>query len=187
MNFANIYCLISTNVQHASVDAIVSTWRNAIPHLCFISTSISDDIAPDCPSAAICHTTTTSNGISVGDPASTAILTSTSDVVGQHNKTGGITSGAVFAKSIVMLSAIIRGHSLQQTHMQNSIVCMILIQKLLLCPLRAQTVLPFPLPFSRCYERAQLPFQTAQQKMVPILTDSLNVTFVVAMSAWHQL
>ena len=41
--------------------AVFSTWRNSIPHLCFLRTSMSA-----CPSAAICHTATKCNGILVG-------------------------------------------------------------------------------------------------------------------------
>jgi len=40
------------------VGAITFTWRNSVAHLCFICTSMSDGILSDCPSTAICHTTT---------------------------------------------------------------------------------------------------------------------------------
>ena len=67
---AHIHCLVSRNIQKASVivtmDAVFSTWRNSVPHLCFIHTSTSDTILPDCPSAAICHIATKCNGILVG-------------------------------------------------------------------------------------------------------------------------
>ena len=43
-----------------------SVWRNSVPHLCFICTSMSDAILTVCPSAAICLTETTWNGILVG-------------------------------------------------------------------------------------------------------------------------
>ena len=49
-----------------SVGTIFSTWTNSVPHLCFIHTSMSDTIVSECPSAAICHTATTWNWISVG-------------------------------------------------------------------------------------------------------------------------
>ena len=40
--------------QRMSVGAIFSTWRNSIPHICIIHTSMSDAISSDCCSAAIC-------------------------------------------------------------------------------------------------------------------------------------
>jgi len=40
--------------------------RNSIPHLCFVCTSMSDTAVSDCPSAAICHTATTWDGVLVG-------------------------------------------------------------------------------------------------------------------------
>ena len=50
-----------------SVGAIFSTWRNSVTHLCFLCTSMSDTILSDCPSAAMCHmTTTTCDRILVG-------------------------------------------------------------------------------------------------------------------------
>ena len=61
---ANIHCLVSVNVQQASMNVTgcnFSTWRNSITHLCFIRTSMSD-----CPSAVICRTATKFNGILVG-------------------------------------------------------------------------------------------------------------------------
>ena len=49
-----------------SVGAIFSTWRNSVPHLCFIRTSTPDAILSDCPSAAVWHTATKWNGKLVG-------------------------------------------------------------------------------------------------------------------------
>ena len=66
---ANIHCLVSVNVQQASMNVIgcnFSAWRNSITHLCFICTSMSDAILSDCPSAVICHTATKFNGILAG-------------------------------------------------------------------------------------------------------------------------
>jgi len=66
---ANTHCLVSVNVQQASVmslGAIFSAWRNSITHLCFIRTSMSDAILSDCSSAVICRTATKFNGILVG-------------------------------------------------------------------------------------------------------------------------
>ena len=40
-------------------------WRNSVSHLCSVHTSMSDAILSDCPSAAICHTTTEYNRILV--------------------------------------------------------------------------------------------------------------------------
>ena len=67
-----------------------STWRNSIPHLRFIHTSMSDAILSDCPSAAICHTATNVTEYWWEGSTSTAIPpTSVSDVVGRHGKVGG--------------------------------------------------------------------------------------------------
>ena len=53
-----------------------------------ISTSMSDAILSECPSAAICHMAP-----NVGEGSTSAAIppTSASDSVGQHNKIGGIT------------------------------------------------------------------------------------------------
>ena len=49
-----------------STGTIFSEWRNLISHLCFVHTLMSDAIVSECPSAAVCHTTTTCNGMLVG-------------------------------------------------------------------------------------------------------------------------
>ena len=49
-----------------STGTIFSAWRNSVTHLCFILTSIWDTVLSHCPSAAICCTATTCNGILVG-------------------------------------------------------------------------------------------------------------------------
>ena len=71
--------------------------EGVITHLCFIFISMSDTTLSESPSAAICHTATeywwkgtTSTAISP---------TSASDIMGQHNKIGGITFGAAFMLS----------------------------------------------------------------------------------------
>ena len=56
---------------------------------------MSDAILLDCPSAVICRTATEFNGILAGRFNLYCISTTfASDVVGQHNKIGGITFGA---------------------------------------------------------------------------------------------
>ena len=40
-----------------------SAWRNSVAHVCFRHTSMSDTVLSDCPSAAICPTVITRNGI----------------------------------------------------------------------------------------------------------------------------
>ena len=59
---AYIHCLVFINIKHMSVKVsgyrFFSTGRNSTTHLCFMSTSTSDAILSDRPSAAICHTTT---------------------------------------------------------------------------------------------------------------------------------
>ena len=78
-----------------TVGAIFSAWRNSIPHLCFICTSMSDAILSGCPSAAICHMATTCSAIWTRRFSLYCYTTtSTSDTVTQYNKTGGITFGA---------------------------------------------------------------------------------------------
>jgi len=56
----------SVNVEECQWVPFFLPWRNSVPHLCFICTSTSGAILPDCPSAAICHTATTRNRILLG-------------------------------------------------------------------------------------------------------------------------
>jgi len=66
---AQIPCFFSLNIQQALMNVNgchFSTWRNSGPPLCFISTSLSDCILSDCPSAAICCMTKKHNRILVG-------------------------------------------------------------------------------------------------------------------------
>jgi hypothetical protein len=68
-----------------------------VTHLCFVRTSILDAILSDCPSAAICRTITELKNYWREDSTSTAIPPASAfDVVGQHNKIGGIIFGAPF-------------------------------------------------------------------------------------------
>jgi len=46
-----------------SMGANISMWRNSVPHLWFIHTSMSDIILLDCPSAATCYVAEKYNGI----------------------------------------------------------------------------------------------------------------------------
>ena len=60
----------------------------------FTRTFMSDTILSNCSSAAICHIATKYNSMLAESSASTAIPpTSISNVMGQHNKTEGITFG----------------------------------------------------------------------------------------------
>ena len=69
-----------------SMGTIFSTWRKVI-YLCFIHSSMSDTILSDCTSVAICHRATNVTEHWWEGSTSPAIPpTSTSDVVGQHNK-----------------------------------------------------------------------------------------------------
>ena len=66
---AHFHCLGSINIQQASMNVNgchVFAWRNSKTYLCFTCISMSDAIGSDCPSAAICHTATTRNRLSVG-------------------------------------------------------------------------------------------------------------------------
>jgi len=57
-----------------------------------------DAIVSDCPSAAICHTATTHvREYWWEGSASTAVPPLTSDIMGQHNKIGGIIFRAALA------------------------------------------------------------------------------------------
>ena len=67
-HYTHIHCFVSKNTQQATVNVNgcqFSAWRNSVWYLCFICTSISHTIESVCPSAAICHTATKSNGILV--------------------------------------------------------------------------------------------------------------------------
>jgi len=67
---ANIRCLVSINVQQASVNVTGCNFfcmeELNYTHLCFIRTSMSDAILSVCPSAVICRTATKFNGILAG-------------------------------------------------------------------------------------------------------------------------
>ena len=52
--------------QWTLVGAIFIAWKESVPRLCHTHTSMSDTIVLDHPSAAICHTATRFNRISVG-------------------------------------------------------------------------------------------------------------------------
>ena len=54
--------LIFCKYQWMSMGVI---WRNLVPQICFICTSMSYTILSNCPSAAICHTETKCSGILV--------------------------------------------------------------------------------------------------------------------------
>ena len=76
-------------------------WRQWVTHLCSICTSMSDIVVSDHPSAAICHTATTWNGMLVGrfnlDCHPTNIHP---DVMGQQHKTAGITFRVALVRSL---------------------------------------------------------------------------------------
>jgi len=82
-----------------------SAWRNWTTHLSFVHTPMSDTILSDCPSAAICHVTTTCNGILEGSTSTVILPTSTSGIMDQCNKIGGITFGAALIYSCYMASS----------------------------------------------------------------------------------
>ena len=79
-----------------SVGTIVSSWRNSVAYLCFTYTPMSDAILSDFPSAASCHMATNTEYWREGSTSIVTPPTSTSDVMGQHNKLGGITFRATF-------------------------------------------------------------------------------------------
>jgi len=67
---AHIHCFFS-HPRSASFSVcqrvtFFSVWRNEFTHFCFICTSVLDTILTDCPSAAICQTATTWDGILSG-------------------------------------------------------------------------------------------------------------------------
>ena len=78
---AHIYCLLSIHAQQASM-------RVDGCHFLLIEESNST------PSPAICHMATKCNGILVG--RFNLYCPSTSDVIGQYNKIGSISSGEAF-------------------------------------------------------------------------------------------
>lgn len=52
--------------QWVPMGSIFSTWWNSVAHFCFIHTLMLDTLLSNCSSAAICHMTTTCNGILTG-------------------------------------------------------------------------------------------------------------------------
>ena len=56
----------SANINKCQWVSLISSWRNSVTPHCFICTSVSDAILPDCPSAAIYRTATKCNWILVG-------------------------------------------------------------------------------------------------------------------------
>lgn len=68
---------------------------------------MSDAVLSDCPSAAICCVERKSNRAHwwEGSTCTAILLTSSSGVIGHHNKTGGITFGAVFVFSEVIIES----------------------------------------------------------------------------------
>ena len=81
------------------------TWRNSMRHLCFIRTSTSCAILSDCP-AAICYTTNLMEHWQEGSASTAMPSTSTSDMVGQHNETGGIIFRSTLIHGTFCLSSI---------------------------------------------------------------------------------
>jgi len=68
--------------------------EDSVTQLCFTRTSVSVAVVSDCPSAALCHMATLEYWWE-GSTSTAISPTSTSYVVGQHNKIGGITFEAV--------------------------------------------------------------------------------------------
>ena len=98
---AHVHWVVSINVQQTLMNVsschFFPTWRNSLPPLYSICTSMSDTLLSDCPSAAICHIATTWHGNWWEGSTPTAIPpTSVSDTVGQHNKAGGVTLAVAF-------------------------------------------------------------------------------------------
>jgi len=76
-------------------------WRQWVTHLCSIRTSMSDIVVSDHPSAAICHTATTWNGMLVGRFSLDCHPTNIHpDVMGQQHKTAGITFRVALVRSL---------------------------------------------------------------------------------------
>jgi len=74
------------------VDAIFTAWRNSIPHLYFTDTSISNNNFSDCPSVAFWHLLQNVMKYWWKDSTPIAIPSpSTSDLMHQHHKFGGLT------------------------------------------------------------------------------------------------
>mgnify|MGYP001853851982 FL=1 len=95
---ANIHCLIPLNIQQMLMNVnrykLFHTFssENSIPHLFFVSIFMSDAIVSDFPSATISCTATKIMEYRQKGSASTARPpTPTLDIMGQHNKIGGIT------------------------------------------------------------------------------------------------
>ena len=93
LHCANIHCFISINVQQASMDVSrfnIFCLEQFNECLCFIQSSMSDSILPDCSSVVTQPQNLMEYWKEVTN--STAIPpTSTSDIMGHHNKIEGIT------------------------------------------------------------------------------------------------
>jgi len=102
-----IHCLVSTNVQQALMNInghhffFLEEFNDTL--VPSIHTSMSDTVLSECPSAAICHTGTNVMGCWWEGSTCAAIPTSTSNVVGQHHKTEGITFRAALVKYTILL------------------------------------------------------------------------------------
>jgi len=90
---AHFHCLISRNVQQASVNVngchFFSAWRNSFAHLCFLHTSMSDSMLSHC--APLLPSVTQQQHVMGywwdGSTCAAVTPTSSCDLVGQHNKT----------------------------------------------------------------------------------------------------
>ena len=97
---AHIHCLVSTNIQQAQFNIsrchFFLTEEFSSTPLLHTPSHVRHHLS-DCPSAAICHTVTTCNGIRAGKFSHYCHTTDMcSGVMGHHHKTGGISFGAAF-------------------------------------------------------------------------------------------
>ena len=99
---AHIHCLVSINVQQASVNVsgyhFFSAWRNSVPHLCFVCFQ-----TPFCQTAPWLLSVTQQENVmgywQKGSTSTVVPLTSASNVMSQHNKIGDIIFGAAIVVS----------------------------------------------------------------------------------------
>ena len=91
--------------QWMSMGAIFSTWRNSVPHLCFICPSMSDSILPGCPPLpSVAQKENGMKCLQEGWMPTAMPPISAYDIVGQHNKIGAFIT---FRAALILFAKVI--------------------------------------------------------------------------------
>jgi len=93
-----LFCLLkySASISECQGVPFFPAWRNSVPHLCSLRTSMSNTILSDCLSAAIFHRATTHIGILVGR-LNLSCYPTTIHHMGQYNEIGDVTFRAALS------------------------------------------------------------------------------------------